>query len=1200
MSQTPSTLGRPIFDAGTIEPDTRPSPAMLRERAAQREQATRDAREGRSFISDLMESEFIGGAASLSPLAAAAQIVTQKPGGFGSIGRYLTREYPTDIDPNFRLDKPMLEMLTEGLPEDYWNAFGSARSLEHAGRIREELVSLNQSRQNIASYGYTGAVASFAANILDPVNVATGYVSGPFAAASKGTRLARLLRGGLVSAAATAPVESIRLMGDPEMDATDIAWAVGGAFAIGGGVSAILGGGELQKAGRRLQLAADAEAAKRAGLPLTDKGKKVMGRITGALDSDPIDVDFTDLAPDTRLLAQREAAEAKTAEAAGRRLKGLPPGEAPKATGAAETPTPPSDTPPAGETFDDAFKAADGPSRGVGAASPNTVARGVPDAPAGRLPTDFNLDPAMNADAGAKGRTRLDWLRWGIAGQSIQSESPFVRLTADRLVENVLLDAQGAPVTFSASEGATRIFRTAFGGFTKDYDGNFSAWAKGKGYNLLSREYGWQARRDFGREVGIAVRHAPGTYSQDAAVNAAADRVRALNKEMLEFGKRQGIAGFETIEENPQYLMRVFDQGGINRVMNTKGVGIKKVQRLIAESIYKTRGANSTLSARDAVRIAKGYLDNILKQQNISDLDKSLMLSSDKADVLKQGMINAGLGADEAEDVLKRVGLRKDGDSPMARAKFRLDLDETHSYTFNGPDGKPITISITDLLENDAMEISRNYTRQMAGAGAMAEVFRVSARAPDDIITSTAEILRRAEQELNEYGVSKARQAFILNRLDTAMKSVLGIPLGKNGAFAHTLRTARGLNYLVRSGQFVFAQGADIGSILANSTYKAMLNSIPVLRDITKQMIDGTASPRLYTEIEEIWALGLDRRLNPVTSKFDDAGSFAEYAGLNRVDRAIETSKRVISDIGGLAGINIFLQKWAGANAVNTWIDIASSGKLPSAARLASMGLDEKMSHRIINQLNDPKIVETVDGLFGRRVKAINESKWTDREAFAAFVVAVDKWSRRVVQQNDIGQMAPWMTTDAGRTLVQFRSFAVGAWEKQLLFNAQQADGRAFAAAMVPMFFGGLSYMAMTSINSVGRKDAEKYRKQMLTPDKVAKAAFARGGFSSIIPMAVDTPLSWMGYDPVFSFSRTSGIESDPLFGNPTLTAFWEGKNAARALRAPLESDYSFSQEDMRSLRSILPFQNLTGIRNVLDAFQTRRLPKRSEKGFQR
>jgi hypothetical protein len=999
-----------------------------------------------------------------------------------------------------------------------------------------------------------------------------------------------------VSAAATAPVESIRLMGDPEMDATDIAWAVGGAFAIGGGVSAILGGGELQKAGRRLQLAADAEAAKRAGLPLTPKGEKVMGRITGALDSDPIDATWRDLPDDAHRF---EAAVARGEPVNPAPRPALPPGgsSADAATPPGAAPTPPPSPPPAGETFDEAFKAAEGPSRGVGAASPNTVAYGVPDAPAGRLPTDFNLDPAMNLDQGAKGRTFLDWLRFGIAGQSIQSESPFVRVTADRLVENVLLDAQGAPVTFSASEAASRVFKTSFGMFTKDYDAGFSAWAKSKGYNLLSREYGWQARRDFGREVGIAVRHAPGTYTQDAAVNAAADRVRALNKEMLDYGKRMGIAGFETIEENPTYLMRVFDHGGINRTINTHG--IKRVQRLIAESIYKTRGANSTLTARDAVRIAKGYLDNVLKQQNLSDLDKSLMLSSDKADVLKQGMINAGLGADEAEDVLKRVGLRKDGDSPMARAKFRLELDETHTHAYRRPDGTEASLSLTDLLENDALEISRNYTRQMAGAGAMAEVFRVSARAPDDIITSTAEILRRAEQELDEYGVSKARQAFILNRLDTAMKSVLGIPLGKNGAFAHTLRTARGLNYLVRAGQFGFAQAADVGSVLANSTYKAMFNSIPVLRDITKQMIDGTASPRFLNELEELWGLGLDRRLNPVTSKFDDAGSFAEYAGLNRLDRVIETGKRTLSDLSGLAPVNIVLQKWAGANAVNTWIDIASSGRLPSAKRLASMGLDEKMAQRIVNQLSNPNIVETVDGLLGRRVKAINESKWTDREAFAAFVVAVDKWSRRVVQQNDIGQMAPWMTTDAGRTLVQFRSFAVGAWEKQLLFNTQQADGRAFAAAMVPMLFGGLSYMAMTSINSVGRKDAEKYRKNMLSPEKVAKAAFARGGFSSIIPMAVDTPLSWMGYDPIFSFARTSGIESDPLFGNPTLTAFWEGKNAARMLRAPLESDYSFSQEDMRSLRTLLPFQNLTGIRNGLDAIQTR-LPKRSEKGFQR
>jgi hypothetical protein len=1164
---------------------------MLRAQAAQREKDIRSLREERfglvGLINDLGESEFIGGAASTSPIAGFIQAVEQRPNGAGAIGRFLTRIDPKVRDPNFVLDDALLRTLGEGLPEEYWEDFGSAQSLEHAGRIREGLLSLYRSRQHIASYGYTGTALTIAANILDPVNIATGYAAGALSFVSKGSRLARLAKGGLVSAAATAPVESIRMLGDPETDVTDILFATGAAFAIGGTVGAIFGD-DLAKAGRRLQVSADMELARRAGVKLTPKGERVRARNAYAIGDGILEAEFRDIVPDARLLDDADTSRA------------LPPPDAGARGASAGSPNPPSDTPPSGNPFDDAENAADGPRGGMGAASPNTIAYGVPDAPAGRLPTDFNLDPSMNLDQSVKGRTWFDWWRFGIAGQTVQSESPYVRVLGDRLVENVLLDAQARPVTFSASEAASRVFKTSFGMFTKDYDVSFTSWAKGKGYSLLSREYGWQARREFGHEVGMAVRHAPGTYTQDAAVNAAADRVRALNKEMLDYGKRMGIAGFDTIDENPQYLMRVFNQGGINRAINAHT--IKKVQRVIAEAIWLKRAPGSTLTAADAIRISKGYLDNILKQQNLSDLDRSLMLSSDKADVLKQGMMNAGLAADEAEDVLKRAGLRKDGESPFPRARTRLDLDETHSHTYTRPDGTRATVSIADLLENDALEISRNYARQMAGAGAMAEVFRVSARAPDDIITSTATLLKRAEESLDEYGVSKARQAFILGRLDTAMKSVLGIPLGRNGAFAHTLRTARSLNYLVRAGQFGFAQAADVGSVLANSTYKAMLNSIPVLRDIAKQVLDGTVSPRYLDEIEQLWALGLDRRLNPVTSKFDDAGSFAEYAGLNRLDRVMESGKRVMSDASFLSGINMFLQKWAGANAVNTWIDIASRSKLPSAARLASMGMDEAMAKRIIKQLNDPNIVETVPGLLGRRIKAINESRWKDREAFAAFVVAVDKWSRRVVQQNDIGQMAPWMTTDAGRTITQFRSFAIGAWEKQFLFNTQmiaKGDGQAWVAAIVPMFFGGLSYMALTHINSIGRKDADKYRKNMLTPEKVAFAAFARGGFSSLIPMAVDTPLSWMGYDPVFSFSRTSGIENDPLFGNPTLTALWEGKNLARTLRAPLDSNYEYSQEDLRAARVLLPFQNLTGVRNVLDAIQTR-LPRRSQEGFRR
>ena len=277
-------------------------------------------------------------------------------------------------------------------------------------------------------------------------------------------------------------------------------------------------------------------------------------------------------------------------------------------------------------------------------------------------------------------------------------------------------------------------------------------------------------------------------------------------------------------------------------------------------------------------------------------------------------------------------------------------------------------------------------------------------------------------------------------------------------------------------------------------------------------------------------------------------------------------------------------------------MNIAASGKLPHPARLATMGLNDKQARAIVDQMNAH--VRTEPGLWGRTVKQINLDEWTDDAAHADFIVAVDKWSRRVVQQNDIGQYANWMTSDFGRVLIQFRSFTVAAYEKQLLFNIARAkanpkDWESYSAFMYPLIAGGLSYMAMTHVQSLGRKDRKEFLERQLALPRVAAASFQRGAWSSIIPMGIDTITSSFGFDPAFS-ARTTGLETDALVGNATFDLAVNGRKVFAGLTAPFRNDYDFSQENFKIARKLWPYQAIVGIRNGLDAIQTR-LPKQSE-----
>ena len=258
------------------------------------------------------------------------------------------------------------------------------------------------------------------------------------------------------------------------------------------------------------------------------------------------------------------------------------------------------------------------------------------------------------------------------------------------------------------------------------------------------------------------------------------------------------------------------------------------------------------------------------------------------------------------------------------------------------------------------------------------------------------------------------------------------------------------------------------------------------------------------------------------------------------------------------------------------------------------LGLDEDMTKRIFDQINKNAVL--ADSFFGpkRKLKAINMTQWEDQQAAEALGLAIARWTRQSIQKNDFGNLHPFMTRPAGQILLQFRSFMIVSHAKQFLHNIKRNDFMAYQAMATSVVFGTMGYMMQTYINSIGRRDREEFLAERLLDEngdldvaKIGAQGFARSSWSAFFPGVTDSVLGLGQYEPVFGYSRSSGLASDFVKGTlPISTAddLLKSIQGVGTLTGLSNSDYQFSRSHARAMKSLAPLHNAYGIRNVLDA----------------
>lgn len=773
--------------------------------------------------------------------------------------------------------------------------------------------------------------------------------------------------------------------------------------------------------------------------------------------------------------------------------------------------------------------------------------------------------------------------RYDVVGQLKTTKDANTRLVGGALGEDGVANADGRVNTFSASEEMELFHRRDVAQLNQMWGPAASEWAKDSGYKLGRLTGG----AEFNDLVTSYIRNTDPTLEWHPAVKRLGDHIATMNREKLLDAqnplRREGLVGrpvkgFEETPTNANYMMRIYDAHKINQLLDDRlahGVGQKGLEAWFKGAM---RSAQTWMDDEILDKIAEGTVKRLRNKANGIDEAMNLMHSGFDIEHLKDILRDVDVPEERIDKLLGTVRLNAETGADV-RAKHRLLLDETFTLrgyrTFSG-DVRDVNLS--DFTVTDAKLLSDMYFRHMNGRIALARV-RVKNPTTGEMlingITSDNEwetvrnqlVKSMADSKMDPHEIRKATA-----NLDFLYDRTLGRPdPAQQGQWADWLRRVRKFNFLRQGGSFGFAQLPEMAMIPAQLGIKAALQHMPAFKRIVQADGKTILNDGLSAELEAAFGVGTDRLRGMQFFKSDEFG-FHESGKLGKLDNGLDFAQMAVAEASGMTTINTMLQRTTAKVIAQKFADMALDPTSINLKRMASIGLDDAMLQRIVKQVNTHFTKE--DGmLFKDKVTRMNLDKWSDLEARAAFENSLFRWSRRIIQENDIGNMHRWSSGPLWQMLFQFRTFSINAWNKQFMLNMHMRDMTSFHVMTYSLLAGAATYAARTQLQATGRSDREDYLKKRLSPDRLALGAFQNTGWSSLIPMATDTVGYLTGNSPVFD-ARTSGNASDVIFGSPTIGLMDDVAKAAKGVVQPVKDGRQRSQVESRAIARVAPLQN--------------------------
>lgn len=766
---------------------------------------------------------------------------------------------------------------------------------------------------------------------------------------------------------------------------------------------------------------------------------------------------------------------------------------------------------------------------------------------------------------GVEAGVRYDWY-----AKLMKSDNEYARYGAEKLVLD-RVGRKGGSQDHTAEEFRRLVTRTELTKFAQPaYRAAQEALA---GVPMMQRT---AAEDSFYKEVTMrALREQFDDTPHGRAAAGMADAIEGAARH----AKEHGVPGFDTLELRRGYVPHIPSGTKITAALTR--FGSEQLEKLLANAFVRKSG----VELKYAQRVARGYLKGVLDRHAGVQGDFFITVADDE--LIGKLMRQAGVADDEVDEALRQ--LKKFGEhdesktGKPARAKRRLDFDETYAAKLKDGAGESAEFSVMELFETDARFLTQTYVSSVAGHAAMA---RAGFRSQSDWNTFVREMQRREHDVLGDSRGSRIDDEVRL--LQKTREYILGRPLVDYSSAANAaIFAARDWAFVAQSGSFWAAQGSELMTVLTTGGLRMTLKAVPELKAMFSRAADGTLDSAAAREMESVLAPGVDALLDSTLGRFSVG---LEEGAVNAADRLKRTygARHALKKAAGYANLltpltaamqrldAVFLSQ----RLLNELMDRGGKGFSPM--RLQNMGLPPAMQERVAAQLKKHVKFEP-SAEAGRDIPRLNAEAWTDIDARNAFALSLQRELDRQVLVPYLGGSIPFTrTSEAGKAIAQFQTFSLQAHTAVLLHGIKNMDAERFTAWMLGTGMAATLYVARTHLESLGKKDRRKFLRERLSEKEIATAAFRMSGFSALMPTVYDTVAQALpGVEPAFSHARTSGLGSG--LGDPR--NYPAGSVALSAVDLlGVFNDGQFTQNEARAAARIFMPARVLGVQQGLEA----------------
>lgn len=1096
--------------------------------------------------------------------------------------------------PNYIPSRVDLDAVTEGIDEDLWYKYGRAQSSDQLYSIYVDNIAKMDRRRTLASAGWTSIPAAILADTLDPTTLAINALTGGIGSAVGATRVARLAtyaKAGVAAGVPMALTEAYRASVNPDIKPTDVVLAgLGGA---GAGVGATVAGVKNMGAiGSALTVGAASAAPVAAMVPFTEQDDRdaVIGIssafLLGAFAGGVGPALRSKMEPALRwTLESEQVAEIGVNNLTPKGREAFPMALDERAnvqreTRAIESVTSLDANP---ETYVASMQSANTP-------DPRVLNEAIA-AEAERIaPIQSAMGSAAANELRGVGNTaRLDSLKIGDFDPSfIDDAKPWagnVRRWTTLQAINVTLGNADNPIVRRAGN------MLAFDGIAKKNGRIYEAadqWANARSEAMVAPlfyqlEQAYKSHRSGGGEltyaefreaVTKAKRRGGVGYENVPGVNEGMNATISTFNEAFDVMARHNVRGADDFNRLDNYVTRRWRRDAIESATKrsvtadgrTTMLGESGVLEALAASIARK---NDWANEKQLAAMARSIFVNGGRR---GQHRASLGFLEGSIDEIVADLVDSGVKQDLADSIgerLRRQAAPKDDAKNPPILKHRIELDETYQHPL--ADGS--VLAIEDLLENDIALIAKGYVRRAHGNAVAAQTLRSMSDDPAVPLSSFDALASRVREKGREMGQNDSTIDWDIARLETAWRNAVGIPQQTDTKWVRTTRAARIMRNGLRTtmlGNFYnrIQNAVEPLSSIAPDIGKVVTRYMDVLPDFTARAVDGKLSNANLRIYEYMSGRGVSNLVDGthVTAPTLDSG-------IDRVLSSIEAKADrwtyMVDKYTGQTMTNDFGYRVVGDVNIHQVVEWATSGKRPPAAQMRAFGFTDEIWERIAAQINEHKVAVPGPETNGKvKLWDPNVEKWKDLEAFSAFSAGVNAVTRSWFV-NPTGNELPWLVNnELGKALTQFRTFSLASSDAKIAKSIQTRDPKTivrFAAGT------GLMYVAYTMkvyVDSLGRPDAEEYRRERLDPKKAWMIAVSRSAYSSLIPAAIDTARSIVREDPLFAAGRASNIKGGGIASIPLVDWFNNTLDAGGGvIRATYDDDYDFSMQNLNALR---------------------------------